>query len=71
MIIVEREYTCVSGKRKSLLDIYEGRGKPIQRPILNDPLAMVVTESGISIKSHSGGVSRAWVTGKFDVQSWP
>jgi hypothetical protein len=47
MIIDERTYTCVPGKLKSFLDIYEGRGKPIQWPILNEPLAMFVTDVGI------------------------
>jgi hypothetical protein len=47
MIIDERTYTCFPGKLKHFLDIYEGRGKPIQWPILNDPLAMFVTETGM------------------------
>ncbi|MGA7329953.1 MAG: NIPSNAP family protein [Rhodomicrobium sp.] len=46
MIIDERTYTCLPDKLKSFLDIYESRGKPIQWPILNDPLAIFVTDAG-------------------------
>lgn len=46
MIIDERTYTCVPGKLRNFLDIYESRGKPIQWSILNDPLAVFVTDVG-------------------------
>ncbi len=46
MIIDERTYTCHPGKVKAFLEVYERRAKPIQWPILGDPIGFFVTEIG-------------------------
>lgn len=46
MIIDERTYTCHPGKVKAFLEVYERLGKPIQWPILGDPIGFFVTEVG-------------------------
>jgi hypothetical protein len=50
------------------LDIYEGCGKPIEWLIVNDPLAMFVTETGTL---NHVVFWRAWATGKSDARLWP
>jgi NIPSNAP len=46
MIIDERTYTTLPGKTKAFLEIYERLAKPIQWPILGEPIGFFVTEVG-------------------------
>ena len=46
MIIDERTYTCHPGRVKTFLDVYERLAKPIQWPILGEPIGFFVTEVG-------------------------
>ncbi|MGL4287572.1 MAG: NIPSNAP family protein, partial [Phreatobacter sp.] len=46
MIIDERTYTTLPGKVKAFLEIYERLARPIQWPILGDPIGFFVTEVG-------------------------
>lgn len=46
MIIDERIYTCHPGKAKTFLEIYERLGKPVQWPILGEPIGFFTTEIG-------------------------
>jgi len=46
MIIDERTYTCYPGKVKAFLDVYERLGKPIQWPIIGEPIGFFTTETG-------------------------
>jgi hypothetical protein len=46
MIIDERTYTCHPGKVKAFLEVYERLAKPIQWPILGDPIGFFVTDIG-------------------------
>jgi hypothetical protein len=46
MIIDERTYTCHPGKAKAFLEIYNRLARPIQWPILGEPLGFFVTEVG-------------------------
>lgn len=46
MIIDERTYTCHPGKVKAFLEVYERLAKPIQWPIVGDPIGFFVTEVG-------------------------
>jgi hypothetical protein len=47
MIIDERTYTCHPGKVKAFLDVYERLGKPIQWPIIGEPIGYFTSETGI------------------------
>lgn len=46
VIVDERTYTCHPGKLAAFLKVYEEKGKPIQWPILGDPVGFFVTEVG-------------------------
>lgn len=46
MIIDERSYLCHPGRVADFLKIYETRAKPIQWPILGEPIGFFVTEVG-------------------------
>jgi hypothetical protein len=46
MIIDERTYTTHPGKVKAFLEVYERLAKPIQWPILGDPVGFFVTDIG-------------------------
>lgn len=46
MIIDERTYTCHPGKTKAWLEIYERLGKPIQWPIVGEPIGFFTTDTG-------------------------
>ncbi|QCK84649.1 NIPSNAP family protein [Phreatobacter aquaticus] len=46
MVIDERTYTCLPGKAKNFLEVYQRLAKPIQWPILGDPIGFFVTEIG-------------------------
>ncbi len=46
MIIDERTYTCHPGKVKAFLEVYERLGKPIQWPIIGEPIGFFTTETG-------------------------
>lgn len=46
VIVDERTYTCHPGKLGTFLEVYEAKGKPIQWPILGDPVGFFVTEVG-------------------------
>ncbi len=46
VIVDERTYTCFPGKLSAFLKVYEEKGKPIQWPILGDPVGFFVTEIG-------------------------
>jgi hypothetical protein len=46
MIIDERTYTCHPGRVKAFLEVYERLARPIQWPILGDPIGFFVTEVG-------------------------
>jgi hypothetical protein len=46
MIIDERTYTCYPGKVKAFLEVYERLGKPIQWPIIGEPIGFFTTETG-------------------------
>ncbi len=46
VIIDERTYTVIPGKLGAWQDVYETLGKPIQWPILGDPLGFFTTEVG-------------------------
>jgi hypothetical protein len=46
MIIDERTYTCHPGKAKAWLEIYERLGKPIQWPIVGEPIGFFTTDTG-------------------------
>jgi hypothetical protein len=46
VIVDERTYTCHPGKLAAFLDIYERQGKPIQWPILGEPVGFFITEVG-------------------------
>ena len=43
MIIDERTYTCHPGKVKAFLEVYERLAKPIQWPLLGDPIGFFVS----------------------------
>ena len=46
MIIDERTYTCHPGKVKAFLEVYERLAKPIQWPLLGDPIGFFVSDIG-------------------------
>jgi hypothetical protein len=46
IIIDERTYTCHPGKLGAFQDVYEQLGKPVQWPILGDPIGFFTTEVG-------------------------
>lgn len=46
MIIDERSYTTLPGKVKAFLEVYERLARPIQWPILGEPIGFFVTEVG-------------------------
>ncbi|MEI8146095.1 MAG: NIPSNAP family protein [Alphaproteobacteria bacterium] len=46
MIIDERSYTIQGGKMKDFLEVYQRLAKPIQWPILGEPVGFFVTEIG-------------------------
>lgn len=46
VIIDERTYTCHPGKVGTFLEVYQRLGKPVQWPILGDPIGFFVTEVG-------------------------
>jgi hypothetical protein len=46
MIIDERTYTTHPGKVKAFLEVYERLAKPIQWPILGEPVGFFVTDIG-------------------------
>jgi NIPSNAP len=47
MIIDERTYTCHPGKVKAFLDVYGRLGKPIQWPIVGEPVGFFTTDTGL------------------------
>jgi hypothetical protein len=46
MIIDERTYTCHPGKVKAFLEVYERLGKPIQWPIVGEPIGFFTIDTG-------------------------
>jgi hypothetical protein len=46
VIVDERTYTCHPGKLGAFLKIYETLGKPIQWPILGEPIGFFTSEVG-------------------------
>lgn len=46
MIIDERTYHCHPGKMASFLKVYQELAKPIQWPILGEPIGFFTTEIG-------------------------
>jgi hypothetical protein len=46
MIIDERTYTCLPGKAKAFLEVYERLAKPIQWPIVGEPVGFFTVEVG-------------------------
>ena len=47
MIIDERTYTCHLGKVKTFLEVYERLGKPVQWPIVGEPIGFFTIDIGI------------------------
>ena len=46
MIIDERTYTCHPGKVKAFLEVYERLAKPIQWPIVGEPIGFFTIDTG-------------------------
>jgi hypothetical protein len=46
MIIDERTYTCLPGKAKAFLEVYERLAKPVQWPIVGEPVGFFTVEVG-------------------------
>lgn len=46
VIVDERTYTCHPGKLAAFLEIYATKGKPIQWPILGEPIGFFTSEVG-------------------------
>ena len=60
MIIDERTYTCYPGKVKAFLDVYERLGKPIQWPIIGEPIGFFTLRRAHSARSCICGDMKAW-----------